>query len=140
MHDDIIEIDWIWLDDGDEEWRVSRCLYAYLALRRREILYIGKAWGTTIRERWNRAAKTDFWDDLERERGIYRHATLAGILYLPPNVRLTHELLSDAESLLIQQVAPWGKVQSRHSRIARPGMTLRCTGDWPRSRRVYRDQ
>ncbi|HXK27120.1 MAG TPA: hypothetical protein VJ646_02575 [Candidatus Binatia bacterium] len=139
MREEPIEIDWIWLDDGDEEWRAARCLYAYLAPRTREILYIGKAWGTTVRERWSRGAKPEFWDDLERERGIYWPATLAGLVHPPGNLRLTQELLCDSESLLIQQVGPWGNIQSRTSRIPRPGMTLRCRGDWPHSKKLYRD-
>lgn len=134
-----IDIEWIWLDDGDDEWQASRCLYSYLAPRTREILYIGKAWGTTIRQRWSRVSKAAFWDDLEGERGIFHHAALAGFIQLPYGDRLTHELLCDIESLLIQQVGPWGNIQSRFSRIARPGMRLRCGGDWPHHKRVFCD-
>jgi len=44
----------------------------------REILYIGKSWGVTVRGRWNRTAKEGFWDDLETERGIHEHRVLFG--------------------------------------------------------------
>ena len=47
-----------------------RCLYAYVAPNKKEILYIGKSWGVTVRGRWGRDAKSSFWDDLEKERKI----------------------------------------------------------------------
>jgi hypothetical protein len=58
--------------DDDPAWDWSRVLYSYLDPAGKEILYIGKAVGTTVRGRWNRSAKENFWDDLEEERGIYR--------------------------------------------------------------------
>jgi hypothetical protein len=135
-----VNVDWYPLDEGFEEaWEATRCLYAYLAPPRDEIVYIGKSWSVSVRNRWRREAKPAFWEDLERERGIFEHAVLGGFVSPPLGGRLTHQLLTDAESLLIQQVQPWGNIQSRSSRTSRPGMTLRCRGDWPLRRRTFRD-
>ncbi len=135
-----VRIDWLPLEDeGAEAWRAQRCLYAYLIRPGDEIVYIGKSWGTTVRGRWRREAKESFWDDLERERGAFEHGVLVGVVSPPSSSRLTHELLCDTESLLIHQLQPWGNIQSRSTRIARPRMVVRCHGDWPHERRVFRD-
>jgi len=125
--------------EQDPGWQLSRCMYAYAAPHSNEILYIGKAWGKTVRERWCRSGKEDFWDDLEQQRGIGRHATLLGEVALLPGCRFTHELLSDIESLLIHRLQPWGNIQSRTSRIERPELSVRCIGTWPPSRKLYED-
>jgi hypothetical protein len=132
-------IHWRSLTLDDEGWNRVRCLYAYIALKTREILYIGKAWNATVRARWNRSGKYDFWDDLERQRGIHIHHPLIGEIELPPHHRLSRELLSDIESLLIHQVQPWGNIQSRSSRISRPGFTIKCLGVWPSRNRIFSD-
>jgi hypothetical protein len=140
MYDQPIEVHWYPLgNDKDEAWLADRCLYAYLAPPDDEIVYIGKAWGATVRGRWRRAAKVHFWDDLERDRGILRHAPLVGFVHVPWRGRLTHQLLRDAESLLIQEVQPWGNIQCRRSRTSRPELTLQCRGDWPLRRKLFRD-
>ncbi|MBI4248986.1 MAG: hypothetical protein HY611_05740 [Elusimicrobia bacterium] len=114
-------------------------MYAYSTADLREILYIGKVDGTTIRQRWNRQAKANFWNDLEKKRKIYKHSVFAGEAGLPPNARLSMELLADIESLLIKRIAPWGNIQSRTARISRPGLRVRCLGDWPLRKREFLD-
>ncbi len=133
------EVIWRFLRERDEGWSAIRCLYAYLAPRTKEILYIGKAWGVSVRERWSRSAKAEFWADLERRRGIRSHGVLLGELALPRNVRLTQHLLADIESLLIHELKPWGNIQCRDSRISRPGLMVRCRGSWPVGQTMYRD-
>jgi hypothetical protein len=134
-----IKVTWHQLSEDHPGWSECRCLYAYTAPRTCEILYIGKAWGVTVRGRWNRAAKEKFWEDLERERGIHKHGALFGELQLTYPGRLSSELLSDVESLLIFQEQPWGNIQSRNSRIARPGLSVECVGKWPGGARIYMD-
>lgn len=131
---------WRHLKPRDDGWRRLRCLYAYLAPRTREILYIGKAWSVSVRARWSRSGKDAFWHDLERERGILKHAALLGEVLLPHSKHLSHELLSDIESLLIHQVRPWGNIQARVSRIARPGFVVVCRGLWPSRTKVFTDK
>lgn len=120
--------------DDDPKWRWTGVLYAYIAPRANEILYVGKADGanSSVRRRWNADDKAGFWRDLERQRGIYKHAVIVGDVDLGPGRRLTRELLADLESLLIKWEQPWGNRQGRNQRnISRPGMEVQCTGDWP---------
>ena len=139
-----VTVKWQRIDDDDEAglWNVSRGLYAYLDLDggdEEEILYIGKVDGTTVRRRWNRSGKQGFWDGLERERGIHSHGVIVGLIRLPEGRRLSREIICDVESLLIHRLCPWGNIQCRLSRISRPGLTVRCVGDWPPQQRVYVD-
>jgi hypothetical protein len=132
-------VHWRDLSEGDESRDQLRCLYAYVGPRGREILYIGKAWGRTVRQRWERDAKSDFWNDLERERGIFRHGVMVGTIALYPSDRLSHRLLADIESLLIMGLQPWGNIQSRNSRISRPGFRVACRGSRPFQNRRFLD-
>lgn len=134
-----IEIKWSFLLEEDERWNTLRCLYAYVLPDSKETLYIGKSWGVTVKGRWNRSAKENFWDDLESLRGIQQHAVLLGEPYLPPRKRLTHQLLADVESLLIMAEQPWGNIQSMKSRIERPGLVVHCSGDWLGKSSHYKD-
>jgi hypothetical protein len=135
---DII-VKWRLLQPDDEGWLSSQCLYAYITVDKKEILYIGKAWGVSVRGRWNRASKENFWDDLERKRRIFNHLVLLGKLTITYSGRLTSKLLADTESLLIMGEQPWGNIQSRKSRIKRPGLIVKCEGEWPGKVRFYKD-
>ena len=134
----MIEVKWRILTEDDPGWNYCRCLYAYLTQNGKEILYVGKAWGTTVRVRWSWGGKKKFWKDLEKQGGIKRHIPLIGEVYLFQGQRLTRELLADVESLLINIEKPWGNIQSQQNRISRPRMEVKCTGKWP-GRRRYRD-
>lgn len=134
-----VVVAWRELEDGDDGWYADCALYAYCTVGGSEILYIGKADGTTVRRRWNRSGKEGFWDDLEQERGVYEHAVLLGEIGMAPGRRLTRELLADVESLLVKRLRPWGNVQCRNSRISRPGLRVVCKGDWPAARTEFRD-
>lgn len=130
-----IQIRWTALDgDDDPKWSWSRVLYAYVAPRGKEILCVGKADGatSTVRSRWNADDKAGFWRELERERGIYKHAVVVGEVDVGPGNRLTRPLLADLESLLIKWERPWGNIQGRKVRnFSRPGLEVRCSGSWP---------
>jgi len=101
-------------------------------------LYIGKAWGTTVEERWN--LKKTFWKDLEKQRGINHVIPLIGEVYLFGEQRLTRQLFADIESLLINTEKPWGNIQSQVHRIRRPGMLVKSTGKWPKRGKTYEDK
>ena len=124
----------------DARWGYTNCLYAYISPRHNEILYIGKANGCSVRQRWNASdKKINFWQPLEEQRGIYEHITLLGEIYLEIGRRFSRQLLSDIESLLIAYEQPWGNSKCRKSRISRPSMEIKCYGDWVGSRRRYID-
>lgn len=134
-----VAVHWLPPDEVEGAWDLSHCLYAYLGPPNEEILYIGKSWGVSVRQRWVRSAKPDFWDQLERARGIRQHRPVVGLVQPSSEARLTAQLLADIESLLIYVEQPWGNIQSRASRIRRPGLLVQCRGDWP-GRKVYRDE
>ena len=123
--------------NDDERWSYTCCLYAYVAAKGREILYIGKCDGCTVRQRWRN--KYSFWQDLERNRNIWSHRVLIGELLIPRESRLTRQLLADAESLLIWRTKPWGNIQCQNDRIRRVGLSLRCSGAWPLTERSFVD-
>lgn len=130
---------WSSLRPDDHKWDDRHCLYAYLAPETKEVLYIGKAWGVSVRGRWRRYAKERFWNDLERYRRIRSHCVLHGEIILPPGRCLGHKLLTDIESLLICGIKPWGNIQSRHSRRYRPGYVVACYGSWPHQAELFVD-
>jgi hypothetical protein len=127
-----ILVDWKTVNGkSDPLWQVRRGLYSYLHPKTFEILYVGKVDGTSVRGRWLRPAKSDFWEDLERERNIKTHMIIVGLLTLERTRRFSSELLADVESLLIARVLPWGNIQSRAKRISRKSMIVTCAGKWP---------
>ncbi len=84
------------------EW--SRALYAILHPETDEILYLGKADGCTVLDRWNADDKHDrVWSAL-KANGIHIHKFIVGGFCTQQ--RLTRELLSDVESLLIYWIKP----------------------------------
>jgi hypothetical protein len=123
---------------SDPHWFYTCAIYAYLAPRGREVLYIGKADGCTVRRRW--LEKDSFWSDLERQRNIMSHDVIVAEVLAQVGCRLTRELLCDVESLLIWELKPWGNIQCRSTRIQRPGLVVSCRGAWPGARRRFRDQ
>ncbi len=130
---------WRFLNPDDEGWKSIQCLYAYLSPDKKEILYIGKAWGVTVQARWNQAGKENFWTDLEKKRKIFEHLALLGNVTLTYKGRLTEKLLADIESLLIMGEQPWGNIQSMKSRISRSGLIVKCEGRWPGKAKFYKD-
>jgi len=136
----IVGIKWRYVRGNDDPaWDWAHVLYAYLDPSGKEILYIGKAVRTTVRQRWNRSAKEGFWDDLETERGIDRHIVVVGDFRLEPGKNLSPLLIADVESLLIKRIKPWGNIQSIKNRISRPKMRVICKGACFGDRREYRD-
>jgi hypothetical protein len=125
-------------DEDDSLWH-SYGLYAYLRPRCREILYIGKAVGRTVLERFNDPDKRAFCDDLVKQRNIRGVRVIVGDVQANQNI--TRQLILDVESLLIHRIKPWGNIQSRQSRcISRPGLLVICTGNaWPLAERTFRD-
>lgn len=139
-----MHIDLLWYRITDREtdpmWQLSRVLYAYTAPPDDAVFYIGKADFCTVRERWYRSAKPNLWDTLERECRKFRHAVLVGSAVLSNGRRLSSQLLGDVESLLIKTLAPPGNRQCITSRIARPGLRVRCGGEWPLQKRTFVDR
>ena len=134
-----MQIDVLWESADKQLMQETRCLYCYLHPDTDEILYIGKADGPSVQERFNAADKDNFFADLEFAYGIRDVEVLVGGLDLEEGHRLSRELLCDIESLLIMRVQPFGNIQSKQSRISRRGLSVNCLGEWPSSRSFFRD-
>ena len=134
-----IVLDWHFIQSRDDpRWHYSRALYAYLPPRRPEVLYIGKADGCSVRQRW--IEKDSFWHDVECDCRLRSHRVVVADISISDDCRLTRELLADVESLLICAVQPWGNIQCRSTRIQRADLIVRCRGSWPISERTFRDE
>lgn len=135
-----IVLDWHFVEnrDDDPRWRYTRGLYAYLSPRGREVLYVGKANGCSVKRRW--LEKDAFWRDLECDRRLQSHRVIVADVSISEGCRLTRELLADVETLLICVVKPWGNIQCRSTRIQRADLIVRCHGSWPITKRTFRDE
>ena len=134
-----VDLEWMVLRNGDPEWGATRCVYAYADPDDGELLYIGKADGPSIRARWRCSDKQALRSFLRDGGQRTKIRVFAGFPDLPRNARLTRELLCDIESLLIYHLRPRGNIQAIHSRIRRPGLTVRCWSDWPHRRTLFVD-
>ncbi len=132
-----MNLHWTRLADDGEAWGWTCALYAYQHPRTRELFYVGKADGCSVRARWNAADKDGLWDAVERGRGIHAHRVLVAAFSLPAGARLTRQLVADVESLLIFALQPWGNIASTRTRICRPGLRVRNLGrTWPGPRNL----
>ena len=119
------------MDDDDPGWQYISCLYAYLSPDENQILYVGKSWGKTVKERWNSKDKVPLWTYIEKELGFKEHVLLIGEIYMNEDNELTKELLTDIESLIINIEKPLGNIMCIDTRISRPGLVVKCDGLWP---------
>ena len=122
-----------------EWWKARGCLYAILAPHTVEMLYLGIAWGSTVRQRWNYATKADLWDWIEK-LGHGEHYLIVGDFILRPENRLSKQLAFAVESLLIHSIKPPGNIQSMQSYTPRPGLRVYCDGrNWHERPRRFGD-
>jgi hypothetical protein len=135
-----VQLHWTELQrERNRLWSANYCLYGYLHSERDWLLYIGKAGGSTVRQRLSGDHKNRLFRDIRKEYGIEAVRVLVGVLELEPGRRRTSELLADVESLLIMRLQPYGNISVTLSRIARPGLRVHCIGAWPFKRASFRD-
>jgi hypothetical protein len=134
-----VTVHWRYLLEDDEGLDAWKSLYAFVIPTKRKIVYIGKAERASVAERLRCPKKDGMWERVS-PFGIEKCEVLLGELALPQNRRLTEELLSDVESLLIWEEQPIGNVQNMSSRpTTRAGMRVACVGRWPGKARNYVD-
>jgi hypothetical protein len=118
----------------------TRCLYAYVHPRTRELLYLGKADSATVRARFRASDKQPLFRFLERDLELRSFRVLVGAFYLDDDLRLTRQLIADVESLLIKRTKPLGNIAATRSRISRPGLAVHCSGAWPHKKDRFLDR
>lgn len=134
-----IEIKWKYTGGDEENLEFSRVLYAYLHPDTSKILYIGKADYCTVKKRLFGAHKEGIFERMMGDFGITELHAIVGVLYIPEDRRYSSELLADIESLLIIKIQPPYNIQSRKSRISRPGLEVRCIGEWSYAQESFID-
>ena len=139
-----VEIEWTLMDNEDDElWDNNECLYAYVHPEDAEILYVGKADGTTVKERFVAADKDILFRFLKKHYRVGPDDldVIIGEIWLEEDASQEDTLLADLESLLIFRLRPSGNIKNIKSRsFFRPGMRVKCTGDWPLKKRVFVDR
>jgi hypothetical protein len=134
-------VHWVELNsDRNRLWSANFCLYAYLHAKRDWLLYVGKAGGSTVRQRLSGDHKYRLFRDIRKDYGIEDVRVLVGGLEVEEGRKRTSELLADVESLLIKRLQPYGNTSARSQRIHRPGMRVHCVGAWPFKRAEFRDE
>ena len=135
-----VVVDWQTLrSKRDPLWEACFCLYAYLHPQRRSLLYVGKADYCSIRQRWRGEHKDDLFDFFEESYGLRGVEVIQGEIEMPSKRRLSSALVCDIESLLIYRLRPPGNIAATRSRTLRPGLRVKCTGDWPLKRDGFWD-
>ena len=106
-------------------WSASYCVYAYLHPERDWLLYLGKAGGATVRQRFSGDHKQRLFRDFRKDYGIVAVRALVGVLDLEDGRKRTSALLSDVESLMIMRLQPYGNISATSSRISLRAWSLR---------------
>lgn len=136
-----IIVHWYYASNRSSKLDWYRVLYAYLHPDSLDILYIGKAYHCSVRERLRGEHKENIYDWLHENYGINRFKVLVGVLESSDIGRLTQQIITDVESLLIKRLQPPCNVMSIKIRnYTRPGLKLYCKGDWPHDRSSFYDR
>jgi hypothetical protein len=133
-----IEIEWKTLLPDSKQWNHTHVLYAYVHPDTGDILYVGMAWHRTVGQRFTDRDKQALFDFFSNELGLSGVDVRVGEVWM--DGRLTRQLLSDVESLLIRRLQPAGNIMCRSSRISRGGMRLKCLNEWPHERTRFVDR
>ncbi len=131
-----VTVDWYQPDKDD--WNEARQVYAYVHPDTQVILYIGKADYCSPQERWNGHESDGLFDEFERDYDLKECDTILGeVTEINGVSRVSVELLTDIEELLIWLISPSGNRQFAEPK--RPDLRITCTGAWPMEQRIFID-
>lgn len=135
-----VDVHWRKLREPSEDggWQQQCVLYAYYSPVE-ELVYLGKADWCSVAGRSTPSAKRDLWERYVQETGHQQCIAALGELELFENNRFSSLLLSDIESLLINQARPLLNIQCITTRIPRPGLVVCCQGYWPLPQNWFHD-
>ena len=133
-----IEIKWKTMLADSKEWYHTHVAVRLVHPDTGDILYVGMAWHRTVRQRFTDRDKQALFNFFSEEFGLADVDVRVGEVRM--DGRLTRQLLSDVESLLIKRLQPAGNIMCRASRISRRGMRLECLNEWPHQRARFVDR
>ena len=132
-----ILLKWHKMNEENAHW--CRVLYSYIDAADKDILYIGKADRSSVRQRMYGKHKREIFEHFTKNQ-IKKHDVIVGDFHMEEGKRLSKELIDDVESLLIKRLKPIGNIQCLSSRIERPGLKVLCVGRWPHKRDLFHDR
>lgn len=122
-------------------WHLCPSLYCYfIPEKKNKIVYIGQCSGTTPWSRLRGSHKKGVFRDIAKQFELGTGELEIVVGEISCEGRFTKQMLADVESLLIYREKPWGNIQSRESRIQRPGLSVSCEGLWHGKRTKYIDR
>ena len=126
-----VTLRWAWLEDESApEWNTSNCLFAFADPESDEILFLGTATGSTVRERCEAGTLEPMWTDL-RGIGIDHVSVLVGKPDTVSGEPIAARTLSDAAALLVAELQPSGNAPEADTAAPAAGFQVECAGDWP---------
>lgn len=130
------------LPEEFELWRQRRVLYAYVHPREGKVLYVGKAWGASVSQRFDAKDKARVRKAIWRAHSIHLEQVQVIVGFVEPVAQraVTRKLIEEIESLLIYHVIPCGNTQHRESYHCRDGLTIRCLDAWPLRQQTFVDE
>lgn len=136
-----VDVRWRRLREPSEDggWQQQCALYAFYSPVE-ELMYLGKADFCSIAERSTPSAKRSILDRYVQETDHKEFIPAIGELELSDRHRFSSLLLSDVESLLINQLKPLLNTQCMTTRISRPGLVVCCQGYWPSEQNWFYDE
>ena len=125
-----VDVHWRWLEqESDPDWETIDRLFAFADPENDEILYIGAATGTTLRQCCEAPELEPVWRDL-RGIGIERVSVLVGTPTSPDGDTIEAATVTAAAALLVADLLPTGNAETEESAAA-VGLEVACDGDWP---------
>jgi hypothetical protein len=120
------------VNEGHELWHSSGLLYAFFCPDSNKLLYLGKAEGKTVGERWHADDKQRIHFELRRA-GYKKYNVLVGDLTIHGNSNATLALV---ESVLIFEHRPFANQKHRKTVNSDVNLDIRHHGDWPHFRQT----
>lgn len=128
------DIELFWQLADNLSVQASQAVYMFRKERGREILYIGKAFRQSIKQRWVCRSKARL-GKLARKERITLRPLVAGF---HTKLRLTPHLVDDVERLLIFMTQPrWNRPGMKSCSLHHRRLTVKCTGQWPYPRSIF---
>jgi hypothetical protein len=111
--------------------QVKRTLYAIVKPGTTKILYLGKAYGSSVWDRWQCTNKLNIGKRCGMPKGDLNIGPLIAMIHT--SLTTTPKLIDDIERLLLFILQPCGNEKCVDSiNLYHRELIVECSGDWPR--------